>query len=44
MIQVIVKAPATSKTAFRTYKFASNEAARLFIAKYNLENKIIDIL
>jgi hypothetical protein len=44
MTQVIVTAPATSKHAFRTYRFTTPEAARLFIAQYNLEDKVIDIL
>jgi hypothetical protein len=44
MTQVIVTAPATSKHAFRTYRFATPEAARLFIAQYKLEDKVIDIL
>lgn len=42
MIQIIVKY--SFKRYTTTYKFNNAEAARLFINKFNLESKIVDIL
>ena len=46
MIQVITSRRPNTASAARTitYKFATIEAARAFISRFNLENKIIDIL
>ena len=44
MIHIITNAAATNKRNFLTYKFSTMEKARLFVNKWNLENRIIDIL
>lgn len=44
-IQIIVEVKSAKYIRrIRTYKFSSMEAARAFVAKFNLEDKIIDIL
>ena len=43
MIQIITKR-ACGNIRFRTYRFSNIEKARAFISRFNLENKIIDII
>jgi len=44
--QIVItrKQTATDKRNFITFSFDNMESARLFIAKFNFENRIIDIL
>lgn len=44
MIQIVVRAAATSRQHYITYRFDNIEQAQTFVEDFKLEGKIVDII